>query len=107
MNLEQYNKEARQILHMTRVMLEFAHLGDWQKVTSLDAQRALLINRLFAYPRIDEVLHDISAIMEEVLKLNNEILQNGQGPLAQLGKELDAVTRGRRVTGVYKRIGNT
>ena len=107
MSLENYSTEARQILNMTRVMLELASVGEWEKVTSIEAQRSILIHQLFANPQINKILLHIAETMEEILHLNDEILRAGQSPLSELKTELSAVSRGRRALGAYKRMGNT
>ncbi|WJW74580.1 flagellar protein FliT [Thiohalobacter sp. IOR34] len=96
--------ELDSLLVLTRDLRAAAEAGDWERVVTLEAERGLCIERLFAElpagnePQLRQAILEIQSSDQEVMRL-------AQARRQWLGEQLQTIARGRSAVSAYRTNG--
>lgn len=82
-------------------MLNSARVGDWDRVTELEAHRQGVIDRLFAQPVPQAIAPQLDTCVQEVLTSNNEVMALAQQKLGRLTEQLKTFSKRRKAQSAY------
>ena len=94
------------ILSMTRSMLAAAEASEWDKVKEQETRREMLLKNLNMNGDIsDEHTKNITANLEESIRLNSRIIDLGLHEKTEAAKTISALQQGRKANRAYNGVG--
>jgi hypothetical protein len=89
------------ILRLTRQMLEAARASDWLTVTTLESQQQDQLKHFFSQPAQANETTWLAQGIQQVLKLNDEIMSLGENGKQEIIENLSNVTNGKKAAQAY------
>lgn len=92
---------ASVVLRLSQKIAELANQQDWQTARELEAERHTAMQELFSHPDINEALPSMTAILQEVMQLDAEVIIKGESELQQMSSQLSELGKGKRAVNAY------
>ncbi len=92
---------AKVVLRLSKKIAELAQCQQWQSARKLEAERHAAMLELFAHPDINEALPSMTSILHEVMKLDAEVIIQGESELQQISTRLNGLGKGKRAVNAY------
>ncbi len=94
-------EQLKEIVHLSREMLERAGQLEWDKIVPLETRRKQLVMQCFRAPTPESDAAEVAAAIKEILSLNQQVTELGKQCQTQLGTEIHAHNRGRVASSAY------
>ena len=94
-------RKLRELVELTREMLQASRGGDWQNVGLLEEQRQAIMAANDRGPLADG--ESVRVRLQEMIAANAEILRAAILAREQVRRELDEVTKGSKAVSAYAR----
>ena len=95
------SEQLREIVDLSRQMLERAQNMEWERVAELEVRRKQLVMRCFQSPTNAEDTPAVAAAIQEILRLNQSITELGRDCRESLSGEIHAHKVGRAASQAY------
>jgi hypothetical protein len=92
---------ASVVLRLSQKIAELANRQEWQTARELEAERHTAMQELFSHPDINEALPSMTAILQEVMQLDAEVIIKGESELQQMSSQLSELGKGKRAVNAY------
>lgn len=92
---------ATVVLRLSQKIAELAQRHDWQEARKLEAERHIAMQELFSHPDINDALPSMTAILNEVMELDAEVILKGESDLHQMSTQLNELGKGKRAVNAY------
>ena len=94
-------RQLEQIVLLSKDMLAKAADNDWGRVAEIEVRRRELVMRCFRQAEQRQDASEVAAVIQEILRLNQEITELGRRYQEQLGSEIHTSQRGRTASAAY------
>lgn len=95
------HEQLKEIVRLSREMLDRAGRLEWDKIAPLEARRKQLVMECFREPTQESDATEVAVAIKEILSLNHQVTELGKQCQAQLGTEIHVHNRGRAATSAY------
>ncbi len=95
---------VRELLDLTRTMLDLARAGDWALLAAKEDERQRLARDLFATPVPPEAAPVVADCVRQVLSLDQELLQLTEAGREEAAKALKESQKGQQAAAAYRRF---
>jgi len=98
--------KAKQVVALSKQMLDMAHQSQWLLFTETEKQRQKLLTQIFKHHAISEMLPKISDFLQLVLDYDNESLQLGELARSETMHELSTLHSNIHAVGAYRQLSS-
>ncbi|UEX79781.1 flagellar protein FliT [Sediminicurvatus halobius] len=95
---------ARQLLALTREMVELGQAGDWPAFAARERERQQLSSELFASPVPREAATVVADCIRRVLDLDQELFALTEAHRDEASRALKDMQRGQKAANAYRRF---
>jgi hypothetical protein len=89
------------ILRLSRQMLDAARASDWLEVSNLESQRQDQLKNFFSQPAQANETTWLAQGIQQVLKLNDEIMSLGEEGKQEILKNMSDLSNGKKAAQAY------
>ncbi len=101
MATREFMKRMDDIVGMTRQMLSASREGEWEQFHELETRRRRAIKALFATPPLGSEAQYVTAAIEEVLVMDQDIIRICETEKKSCADQISEIRRGQRVHNAY------
>lgn len=95
---------ARELLALTREMVQLGQAGDWPAFAARERERQRLSRELFATPVPREAAPAVADCVRRVLDLDQELFSLAEAHRDEAARALKDMQRGQQATNAYRRF---
>lgn len=96
--------DFERLVDITRSLRAQLEGGGWGEAAGLEAERRLVIERIFDEQPTPAELPTLTAALREVVRLNDELIGLAEHRRRALARDLDTVTLGREASRAYRSV---
>ena len=96
--------DLARLLAITQQLRRDFECENWARAAELEAERRVVIERVFDDRPTPAELPGLTATLREVVRLNDELIGLAEHRRRALGRKLDTVAIGTRATSAYRRV---
>ena len=101
MTIQTLEGYASQALSCSQQMYLLAEQQDWDGLCKLEAERAVILNALFAHPSLTLFLAKIAGALRYIIEIDQKTMALGKEARQSLSREMELLNQGKRAVDAY------
>ena len=101
MSIQTLQGYAAQALSCSEQMFNLAQQQEWEALTQLEADRSLLLDRLFKHPALPQMLAKLATTLRQIIEMDQQTIALGKQAKDALKNEMRLLTQGKKAVDAY------